>query len=149
MERDAGEGNEIVVVALPVEDLNKESVIGLRVEVGEGQGLLPGHVLASVGDGLGPLEVCIDGGVEGDTGVGIVLAEALDILETLGFVDGDLKFGGHGVDFGVVGQWLRKDEWVFCEGCRRKRKEKRKGLRVGIYQLTRQQAKEGDDDTAL
>lgn len=101
LERDAGEGNEVVVVAFPVEDLDKESVLSLRVEVGDGQGLLPGHVLASVGDGLGPLEVGIDGGVECDTGVGVVLAEALDILETLGFVDGDLEFGGHGVGFGV------------------------------------------------
>lgn len=99
LERDASEGNEVVFVALPVENLNKESVLGLRVEVGDGQGLLPGHVLAGVGDGLGPLEVGIEFGAEGDTGVRVVLAEALDILETLSLVDGDLEFGGHGVGF--------------------------------------------------
>jgi hypothetical protein len=103
LERDAGEGNEIVIVSLPVEDLDKEGVLGLRVELCDDDGLFPGHIFASVGDGPGPLEVGICGGIEGNAGIGVVLAEALDIFEATGFVDGDLEFGGHGIVFGAEG----------------------------------------------
>ena len=46
---------------------------------------------------------------------------------------------------------MRKDEWGFVRDVEEKKRKKERVASLGIYQLTRQQAKkeEGDDDIAL
>jgi hypothetical protein len=96
VEGDGGEGNGLISGGLLIDDLDVEVFMQLGVEVLEGEGLVPGGLLAGVLDGLGLLEVLAVGDVQGNASIGVVLAEALNILQMGGLVNGDLERVGHG-----------------------------------------------------
>jgi len=94
VEGNGGEGNGLISGGLLVEDLDVELGLSLGVKALDGEGLVPGDLLAGIVDGLGLDELSLE--VQANAGIGIVLAEALDILQTGSLVNGDLERLGHG-----------------------------------------------------
>lgn len=94
VERDGGEGDGLIEAGLLIEDLEVKGLVLLGVVVGELQSLVPGSLLTGVLEGLGLCGV-LAVEAEGDAGIGVVLAETLDVLEVVSLVNGNLENVGH------------------------------------------------------